>query len=89
MIGDDPKELKVSRLDDFVARSRYVRPSVGDLVLRHGDDSRAGLLYHVDAYAGGLPRAHVVFDDGSESHECLFLFQSPGHAAVDPCWGGK
>ena len=77
----------MSRLDDFVARSRYVRPSVGDLVLRHGDDSRAGLLYHVDAYAGGLPRAHVVFDDGSESHECLFLFQSPGHAAVDPCWG--
>ena len=76
----------MSRLDEYVAQSRYVRPSVGELVLRHGRGSRAGLLYHVDAFAGGLPRAHVVYDDGSESHDCLFLFQAPGHAVLDPTW---
>ena len=74
-------------LDGHRARSRYVAPSVGDLVLRHGDDSRgAGLLYHLDAYAGGLPRAHVVYDDGSEDCGVVFLFQSPAAAALDPCW---
>ena len=77
-------------LDDHRARSRYVRPSVGDAVVRYdphdeyGD--RVGLLYCLDAYAGGLPRAHVVYDDGSDDHECVFLFQCPAHAAVDPCW---
>lgn len=77
----------LNSFDDYVARSRYVAPAVGDLVFRGGDDSRAGLLYHVDAFAGGLPRAHVVYNDGSESRDCLFLFQAPGHASVDPCWG--
>jgi len=73
-------------LDDHRARSRYVHPSPGDDVVRFGDDSRVGLLYHVDAYAGGLPRAHVVYDDGSEDCACLFVFQSPAHAGDDPCW---
>ena len=73
-------------LDDHRARSRYVAPSAGDLVLRFGDDSRVGLLYYVDAYGGGLPRAHVVYDDGSECHDPLSLFQSPAFAALDPCW---
>ena len=75
-----------STLDDHRARSRYVHPSAGDDVVRFGDDSRVGLLYHVDAYAGGLPRAHVVYDDGSEDCDCLFVFQSPAHAGDDPCW---
>lgn len=73
--------------EEYVAQRRYVAPSAGDLVLRAGDGwDRVGLLYHVDAFAGGLPRAHVVYDDGSESHDCLFLFQAPGHAALDPTW---
>jgi hypothetical protein len=45
-----------------------------------------GLLYHVDAYAGGLPRGHVVYDDGYELHDCLFIFQRPDDAAKDPTW---
>jgi len=73
-------------LPEHQARTRYVAPVVGDLVLRFGEHPRAGLLYHVDTFAGGLPRAHVVFDDGSESHDCLFVYQSPGHAVIDPCW---
>ena len=71
--------------DNFVARSGYVAPSAGDPVVRFGDE-RVGLLYDVGAFAGGLPRAHVVYDDGSESDDCLFLFQSPAHALLDPCW---
>lgn len=78
-------------VDDHRARSRYVCPSAGDAVVRfdpRGEcGGRVGLLYDVDAYAGGLPRAHVVYDDGSEDHACLFLFQCPAYAAVDPCWG--
>ena len=75
-----------SSLEEHSAVSRYVRPSAGDLVWRLDDESRVGLLYYVDAYGGGLPRAHVVYDDGSEQHEPLFFFQSPGHAVLDPCW---
>jgi hypothetical protein len=75
-----------STLGDHQDRSCYVRPSAGDDVVRFGDDSRVGLLYHLDAYAGGLPRAHVVYDDGSEDCACLFVFQSPAHAGDDPCW---
>lgn len=67
------------------AQSQYVAPSAGDPVVRFGDE-RVGLLYDVGAFAGGLPRAFVVYDDGSESDECLFLFQSPAHALLDPCW---
>ncbi len=74
-------------LEEFSERSRYVEPVVGDTVVRHADDSgRVGLLYHSDTYAGGLPRAHVVYDDGSSDIACTFLFQSPDHAAADPCW---
>jgi hypothetical protein len=66
---------------------RYVAPSAGDLVWRYYDEQRrVGLLYHVDAYAGGLPRGHVVYDDGSEDHSCLFLFQSPEFAVLDSEW---
>ena len=71
--------------DDFVARSGYVAPSAGDPVVRLGED-RVGLLYDVGAFAGGLPRAYVVYDDGSEPRDCLFLFQSPDPAFLDPCW---
>jgi hypothetical protein len=74
-------------LDDHAVRTRYVEPAVGDDVVRYGDDSgRVGLLYHLDAYAGGLPRAHVVYNDGPPEVACTFLFQSPGHASDDPCW---
>lgn len=74
-------------LEDHAARTRYVEPSPGDTVVRHGDDSgRVGLLYHVDSYAGGLPRAHVVYDDAPSEVACIFLFQSPVHADHDPCW---
>lgn len=77
-------------VDDHRARSRYVHPSVGDAVVRYDPrgeyGGRVGLLYDVDAYAGGLPRAHVVYDDGSEDCACLFVFQSPAHAGDDPCW---
>ena len=67
--------------------SRYVTPAVGDDVVRFADGSgRVGLLYHLDAYAGGLPRAHVVYDDGGSESESVFLFQSPDFAATDPCW---
>ena len=67
-------------------RPHYVAPSTGDLVVRVRQGARAGLLYHVDAYQGGLPRAHIVYDDGREARECLFLFQAPGHAVLDPDW---
>ena len=73
-------------LDEFAARSRYVEPSVGDTVVRYGT-GQVGLLYHLDAYAGGLPRAHVVYDDGPAEVACVFLFQAPDNAAADPCWG--
>ena len=73
--------------EEWLARSRYVEPAVGDPVVRYNDYSgRVGLLYHLDAYAGGLPRAHVVYDDGPSEVACLFLFQSPDHAAADPNW---
>ncbi len=72
-------------LEEFSERSRYVEPSVGDTVVRYGT-GRVGLLYHVDAFAGGLPRAHVVYDDGPTEVACVFLFQSPEAAAADPCW---
>ena len=77
---------KCYTLAEHQARTRYVEPSAGDLVWRLDDEARVGLLYHVDAYAGGLPRAHVVYDDGSEQRESLYLFQSPAHAVLDPCW---
>jgi|TARA_R110002074_G_scaffold140038_1_gene286079 hypothetical protein len=68
----------------------YVQPGAGDDVVRYDPggefEHRVGLLYHVDAYAGGLPRGHVVFDDGSELHDCLFIFQGPDDAANDPTW---
>ena len=73
-------------LEEFSERSRYVEPAVGDTVVRYGS-GRVGLLYHVDAFAGGLPRAHVVYDDGPTEVACVFLFQAPSNAAKDPCWG--
>ena len=73
-------------LEDHDSHSQWVAPEVGDDVVRLGDESgRVGLLYQLDAYDGGLPRAHVVYDDGEESG-ALFLFQSPDNAASDPCW---
>ena len=78
---------KCANVVEHSNRSRYVAPSVGDDVVRFGDASgRVGLLYHLDAYAGGLPRAHVVYDDGSSKSDTQFLFQSPEWALVDPCW---
>ena len=78
---------KCRSLEEHADRSQYVAPSVGDDVVRFGSDSgRVGLLYHLDAYAGGLPRAHVVYDDGSSEVTTHFLFQSPESAASDPCW---
>jgi hypothetical protein len=78
---------KCTSLEHHKHASKYTEPSAGDVVVRFGEhDPRAGLLYHVDAYDGGLPRAHVVYNDGTESHDCLFLFQSPEWAMVDPCW---
>ena len=78
---------KCANVVEHSNRSRYVEPAVGDDVVRYGDDSgRVGLLYHLDAYAGGLPRAHVVYDDGSSESVTQFLFQSPDSAASDPCW---
>ena len=78
---------KCANVVEHSNRSQYVEPAVGDDVVRYGDDSgRVGLLYHLDAYLGGLPRAHVVYDDGSSAVECLFLYQSPALAAFDPCW---
>jgi hypothetical protein len=72
---------------EHAERSQYVTPVAGDDVVRFGDVSdRVGLLYHLDAYAGGLPRAHVVYDDGSSESTTQFLFQSPESAASDPCW---
>ena len=78
---------KCANVVEHSSRSRYVDPAVGDDVVRFGDDSgRVGLLYHLDAYLGGLPRAHVVYDDGSSEVSTQFLFQSPVHASSDPCW---
>lgn len=78
---------KCISLDEHSSKSRYVQPVSGDDVLRYRDDSgQTGLLYHVDAYDGGLPRGHVVYDDGTSESICLFLLQSPDHAAADPCW---
>lgn len=78
---------KCLSLDEHSSKSHYVRPSSGDDVLRYGDESgRTGLLYHVDTYFAGLPRGHVVYDDGSSESICLFLLQSPDHAVADPCW---
>ena len=80
----------VSSFDDYATRNRYVAPSTGDSVVRYDPagelERRVGLLYHVDAYAGGLPRGHVVYDDGYELHDCLFIFQRPDDAAKDPTW---
>ena len=67
-------------------QSQYVTPAAGDPVVRLGEP-RVGLLYDVGSFAGGLPRAYVVYDDGTESRDCLFLFQSPALALLDPCWG--
>ena len=67
-------------------QSQYAAPAAGDPVVRLGE-SRVGLLYDVGSFAGGLPRAYVVYDDGTESRDCLFLFQSPALALLDPCWG--
>jgi hypothetical protein len=76
--------------EDWCERRNYVQPEAGDDVVRYDPggefEHRVGLLYHVDAYAGGLPRGHVVFDDGSELHDCLFIFQRPVDAANDPTW---
>jgi hypothetical protein len=81
---------KCHSLEEHADRSQYVTPAVGDDVIRfdpHDEyEGRVGLLYHVDAYAGGLPRAHVVYGNGSEDCDALSLFQSPVHAASDPCW---
>ena len=77
---------KCRSLEEHSDRSQYTSPSVGDDVVRFGDDSRVGLLYHVDSYSGGLPRAHVVYDDGDSAVECQFLYPSPAHAQADPCW---
>ena len=78
---------KCANVVEHSNRTLYVEPSTGDDVVRYGDDSgRVGLLYHVDAYLGGLPRAHVVYDDGPAEVACVFLFQSPAHASHDPCW---
>lgn len=74
-------------LEEHAECSQYVSPSVGDEVVRFGRDlSRPGLLYHLDAYEGGLPRAHVVYDDGASESDALFLFQAPEFAVSDPCW---
>ncbi len=76
--------------EDWRARRNYVQPQAGDNVVRYdpgGDlESRVGLLYHVDTYDGGLPRGHVVYDDGYELRDCLFIFQRPEDAANDPTW---
>ncbi len=76
--------------EDWRTRRNYTFPEAGDLVLRYDPDgeleSRLGLLYHVDTFAGGLPRGHVVYDDGRELHDCLFIFQRPEDAANDPTW---
>jgi len=78
---------KCHSVEEHSDRSQYVAPSVGDDVVRYGDESgRVGLLYHLDAYAGGLPRAHVVYDDGPVESAIQFLFQSPSSAESDPCW---
>lgn len=71
--------------EEFAEQSRYVEPGVGDTVARFNSD-RVGLLYHLDAYEGGLPRAHVVYDDGPAEVACVFLFQESDSAAADPCW---
>ncbi len=67
-------------------RSKYVKPTTGDDVVRRHRPSRVGLLYHQDTYSGGLPKAHVVYDDGLTESAPLYLFQSPDHASADPCW---
>ena len=78
---------KCRSVEEHSQRTKYVAPSVGDDVVRFGDDSkRVGLLYDLDVYAGGLPRAHVVYDDGSTESATQFLFQSPKFADADPCW---
>jgi len=67
--------------------SDYVAPTEDDFVLRYQRAHLgAGLVCAVDAYEGGLPRAHVLFEDGSVLVECLFLFQSPGFAFLDDTW---
>ena len=78
--------IRFLSLEEFSDRSCYVEPSVGDIVVRYGT-GQVGLLYHVDAYAGGLPRAHVVYDEGPSEVACVFLFQAPDNAVSDPCWG--
>ena len=41
---------KCANVVEHSKRSRYVEPSVGDDVIRYGDDSGlVGLLYHLDA----------------------------------------
>ena len=49
----------------------YVQPGAGDDVVR---------------YDPGGEFEHVVFDYGSELHDCLFIFQGPDDAANDPTW---
>ena len=71
--------------------SHYVTPSEGDYVVRHdphGDYSHlgVGILVDVDSFSGGMPRGHVLFEDGTSLVECLFLFQSPAFAYLDPDW---
>ena len=71
--------------------SHYVAPSEGDCVIRrvpNGDYAHlgVGILVDVDSFSGGLPRAHVLFEDGTALVECLFLFQAPAFAFLDPEW---
>ena len=78
---------KCRSAEEHSQRTKYVAPSVGDDVVRFGDDSRrVGLLYDLDSYTGGLPRAHVVYDDGSTEAATQFLFQAQVNPSVSSIW---
>ena len=77
-------------LESHAATTRYVTPAEGDFVFRYDPHGRysylgAGLLCTVDTYTAGLPRGHVLFEDGTVLVGCLFLFQAPAFAVLDPC----